>query len=123
MLKSRQAQTSYISADRNGEECEADLLRAIMGDGSSTLFSASRSVKELFDEDVLFEGIRVMIVKILCYVISSIENRINMAALILVIYSETRMVVSIIKIISGSIRSGVVSHISKQMVKLIFFYR
>ena len=49
------------------------------------------------------------------------ENRINMAALILVIYSETRMVVSIIKIISGSIRSGVVSHISKQMVKLIFF--
>ena len=57
MLKSRQAQTSYISADRNGEECEADLLRAIMGDeDGNALFSASRSVKELFDEDVLFEG-------------------------------------------------------------------
>ena len=57
-LKSRQTQTSFISTDEKNAECETDLIKAIMGDeDSNAIFSAGGSAKELFDEDVLFEGI------------------------------------------------------------------
>ena len=56
-LKSIQANDPYSPVERNKEQCETDLIKAIMGDDDgNALFRTNRSAKDIFDEDLLFEA-------------------------------------------------------------------